>query len=78
MLLQQSLKGEFIGRFIDIHNNLKAIKLILFKERKLRSSEAKKAKPQIYTLVKYARDEWNQILDEVLNDDYILRMPTLL
>jgi len=47
-------------------------------QRKLRLREARKAHPQYRTLMKYACDELRQIHDEVLEDNYILKIPMLM
>jgi len=47
-------------------------------QRKLRLHEARKAHPQYRTLIKYTCDEFKQILNEVLEDNYILQIPMLM
>jgi hypothetical protein len=48
------------------------------RQRRVRFHEARKAQPQYRALVNYTRDEFNQILQEVSNDDYIQQIPMLM
>lgn len=47
-------------------------------QRKLRLREVRKAYPQYRTLMKYACDEFRQIHDEVLEDNYIRQIPMMM
>lgn len=47
-------------------------------QRKLRLREARRAQPQYRALVQETRHAFNQILNEVLEDDYILQIPMLM
>lgn len=60
-----------------VNNNMKNINVVTKSQRRVRILEARRAIPQ-YDLVKtYMYDEWSQIFDEILNDDYILKSPLL-
>jgi len=57
---------------------MKNIISVAKKQRKLRLHEARKAQPQYRALVEYTRDMFDQILNEVLEDDYLLETPMLM
>lgn len=67
-----------MGRFINVHSNLKNIALITKTERRVRSREAKRAKLQLNTLKEYIHDGYNQISEEMSNDEYIPEIPYLM
>ncbi|XP_026815483.1 apolipophorins [Rhopalosiphum maidis] len=74
----QSLKGQFIEIFINVHSNIKNIIDVAKQQRKVRFYEARKAQPQYRALVNYTCDEFKQILQEVLDDDYLQKVPMLI
>lgn len=43
--------------------------LVLESERNLRCNEAKQANSQIPILAEYTYNNWNQVFNEILNDD---------
>ncbi|XP_060861024.1 apolipophorins isoform X2 [Metopolophium dirhodum] len=74
----QSLKGQFIELFISVHSNMKHIISVAKNQRSLRLHEARKAQPQYHALMEYTRDMFDQLLNEVLEDDYLLQSPMLM
>jgi len=57
---------------------MKNIVSVAKNQRSLRLHEARKAQPQYRALMKYTRDMFDQLLNEVLEDDYLLRLPKLM
>lgn len=67
-----------MGRFINVHSNLKNIAFVMKSQRRVRSREAKRAKLQLSTLKESILDGYNQISEEIMNDEYILKIPYLM
>jgi len=62
-------------RFINIHSCLRNIVLVAQDQRDVRMLEAKQATSQYYPFVEYTREKWNEMSEEIWNDDYILESP---
>lgn len=60
-----------------VNNNIKNINIVTKSQRRVRIREARRAIPQYDLIKNYVHDEWSQIFDEILNDDYILNSPFL-
>jgi len=57
---------------------MKNIISVAKKQRRLRLHEARNVKPQYRTLMEYSQDMFNKIHNEVLEDDFILKIPMLM
>lgn len=61
-----------------MHGNFKNIIAVAKNQRAVRMHEARRAISQHHAFIEYARDETQEIFDEILNDDYILEFPFIM